>query len=497
VNKFRWQALSVALVFSFGLGIISCRKINEATELGGGLIPAVDNINTFDTILEVQTDNRLWMDSTRIYSNDEVALGRISNDPEFGKTHANLYFNIGPRSYQSNPFINRDSIVGIDSAVLTLSMAAIYGDSSSPQTVRVFEVDANSGFRDSVYYTTSAPDFATNGLELGSRTFMPRELRDSVRFIRGRDTSRTFNTLRIRLNTTSGLIPRLTTYTVDNAYRDYPSFYTAVRGLAVKVDENNASNALTYFNLVDSARSKLVVYFRVRAENGRIDTTAANFYHGLFGAGFQTTTGAGVDVKPRGTQANIIRRTPEFNWFTYLNNGIANDDRLYVQADPGSQINITIPGLTGLSNRVVHRAELIVTKLPALEENRFPAPAQMYLARYTGVDTFLAVVDDSLTATLTNGAVSTQLFGGLLRNDNTYQFNLSRHVQNIVTFNRPNEPLRLFAPYNYTVRDARFIGGRRSFYLQPRIANGRVILAGGSHPDPNVRMRLRIVYSRI
>jgi hypothetical protein len=44
-------AASVTVLFS------ACRKINEATELGGGLIPPVDNITTFDTSITIQAFN--------------------------------------------------------------------------------------------------------------------------------------------------------------------------------------------------------------------------------------------------------------------------------------------------------------------------------------------------------------------------------------------------------------------------------------------------------
>lgn len=39
----------------------SCTKINEATELGDDLIPAVDNVNTFDTTLTVHLRFSLTM----------------------------------------------------------------------------------------------------------------------------------------------------------------------------------------------------------------------------------------------------------------------------------------------------------------------------------------------------------------------------------------------------------------------------------------------------
>jgi hypothetical protein len=71
-------------------------------------------------------------------------------------------------------------------------------------------------------------------------------------------------------------------------------------------------------------------------------------------------------------------------------------------------------------------------------------------------------------------------------------------VQGIVTRAEKNDTLRLWAPlttyeYNSVVRN---------YYSSPlpvnnRIAEGRVVLAGGTYPDPNSRLRLRIVYSNL
>src|SRR5690606_26329893 len=86
----------------------SCKKINEATDLGGGLIPPIDNINTFDTIITVEafndifpfTGNPLLDDSARTSRTDEQFLGVISNDPFFGRTDARMFFEMKPPYYK-------------------------------------------------------------------------------------------------------------------------------------------------------------------------------------------------------------------------------------------------------------------------------------------------------------------------------------------------------------------------------------------------------------
>ena len=59
--------------------------------------------------LTTEADNRNLLDTTKVYFNDELALGHI-NDPEFGSTHADAYFNISHPNYFFYPYYNRDSV---------------------------------------------------------------------------------------------------------------------------------------------------------------------------------------------------------------------------------------------------------------------------------------------------------------------------------------------------------------------------------------------------
>src|SRR5690348_18347323 len=102
--KHRYFALTLGVLLT---GLIfstsSCRKINEATELGGDLIPAVDNINTFDTTISVEATNGIFdllHDSLRLSRNEEHWLGKITNDPIFGATDARLFLELKPQFYK-------------------------------------------------------------------------------------------------------------------------------------------------------------------------------------------------------------------------------------------------------------------------------------------------------------------------------------------------------------------------------------------------------------
>ncbi|GAB4091803.1 DUF4270 family protein [Flaviaesturariibacter terrae] len=493
MKKLSWLLLPAVLFLTFSLGIQSCRKINEATELGGGLVPAVDNINTFETFLDVLTDNGRWNGNTTTSPADLVAIGAITNDPEFGNSKADAYFNFGPAFYGvgTYPYYNRDSVT-VDSVVLQLGYVTSYGDSMAPLSVQVRELSFPSNFKDSSVYTTQEAPFAVEPTVLGTQSFSIRNLDDSLTLIRKRDTTKVANVLRVRLNNLFG----------DNlvfdslAHHDYKSFYALHPGLAVLADAGTG-NGLAYFNLVDTSKTRLTVYFRVKRA-GTIDTTSYNYYHGIIGGGYQSTYTADTSTfKGRGATANLIQRTPGGNWLTYLNNLGTSEDKAYLQSEPGSAIFLRIPGLDTMTNKVVHRAELIATVLPSVNDNIFAAPPSLFLGRRSG-DSVLQIRDDSLSASLSNfGAVNSSVFGGDLKADKKYRFNVTLHVQQILAHGAANDELKLFAPFKLRVADARFGKAGRTFFRLPRVAYGRAVLGGGTYADPNARMRLRIVYSKL
>lgn len=472
----------------FFLFLYACTRI-DTTELGSELIPAVDNVNTFDTVLEVQSDNLLMTDTARAFSNDDMAVGYISDDPEFGKTVAELYFNIAAAAGSIYPFVFKDSVKGIDSVVLSLDYRGSYGDTVAPQTFRVYEIGSATNFKDSTYYLKNAP-FRPLGAEVGSKTVALKDLDDTLTLSRAPDTPKIVNLMRIKLNNSLGqkLVDiDSTVYKTNDA-----AFRNVFRGLAVLPDTNNSGNGLAYFNLADGARTKLIVYYRV-GRPGKIDTTFTTFIHDTIG------------------QANLIRRKPAGNYNAFLNNGNPSDDQLYIQTTPGSYASLRIPGLSTLNNRVIHRAELRVTRLETPSDSKFRQPSLLLLdAETLDKDSAYTIQNDFLLSPVSNTinrfVGNFDVFGGQLRSDKTYRFMLTRYVQGIVTRKEPNQTLRLYAPYEpspYFVPPGRFADylpsslGILSFGVVDQVARGRIVLWGGSAPDPSKKLQLYIIYSKI
>ena len=470
--------LMFALVLSF-----SCKKIDTSL-VGDVLIPAADNVTTFDTVLEVITDNQLLLDSSRLIRTDLHPLGVIQNDPEFGKTKADLYFSLTPDNYGIHPFPKHDSTLVFDSVVLALTYNTIYGDTTSVEKFNVYELDISSDFKNDYYgYKIDTSDFAYSNLLLGSKVVDFTTLNDSVYDRRKTDTIRTKNQLRIKLNTF--LANRFNNYDTTNAYRNDSSFRTYFKGLAIKVDEGASPKmgGLSYFDLQNDS-TKLLFYYRVMSGASVTDTVVASFSFGAYNY----------------ANASLIRRTPGGNYRTYLNNATPNDDKLYIQSSPGSFAKISIPGLSKLSNRIIHRAELSFDILPSIQDNFYTKPDKLFLdahdtanSRFIGIPYDFTYQDDFTSA-----------MGGYPSNDK-YLFNLTRYVQGVVTRKEKDYSLRLSAPFKTNVTELSAAGSmtpyppeaKTGFSINTKVAAGRVVLSGGSYAVPAKKARLRIVYSKI
>lgn len=455
-----------------------CTKI-DTTNLGSGLIPAVDNVNTFDTIISVVANN---IDSLPfgkgcaiIYPTDDHALGYISNDPYFGTTKATIYTELKPATFPF-AFAATPTERTLDSIVLVLSYTKVYGDTAKQQKVEVYEI-AN-GFNPDSSSCSTYPVVA--GI-LGSVTYTPQRLSDSVKAFR--DTSN--NQLRIKLNNTFGqsLLAR-DTIKSDSAFKDY------FKGFAIVPD--NSGNALTYYS-VANPKTKLAVYYKYKRANLADTAVVTNF-----------------NLYPGDHSANNIVRNrsgAEINNFSNANSNPAGDNFVYIQTSPGSFAELSIPVLSGLTNRIVHRAELILEQAFSTStlDNFLTPPAFLFLdlkdsakGAYHPLPCDFSTIQGQPDITTYGGfkTIAKDPLGNIIAR---YSFNISRYIQKVITNRRTNSTLRLRAP-EYVTTVAGYVDVCNLpipplLFPLNNVAFGRVKLVGGSNAIN--RIRLRIVYSRL
>ena len=489
--KHKHPALTLGvLITSTLILLISCKKINESTSLGGDLIPAVDNITTFDTTLEVTFNDTfsLLTDSTRYNNSYTHFLGQINNDPFFGKTDARLFLELKPSTYKYT-FSNKPDSLHIDSVVLVLDYVETFGDTVTSQTINVYEIDKAVDFRYDSSYKIRENNFAKAGL-LGSRTFQPLVLNDSVKAYK--DT--TANQLRIRLDDSFG--QRLLNYDTsasNGAYITDSAFRSKFKGFAL---ESVSGNAIMGFNLA-GANTKLAIYYK--DDNGdspveKWDTTVAYFK---------------FSENQLSASASYIKRDYAGTALAASVGGTTPDNLIYIQSTPGSFATIKIPGLAGLNNRLVHRAELIMDQVHDDKDTLFP-PTNLYIDAYDpSVSTYRIIPYDvsfgqTGTPNLASfGAIPVNTKDALGNSINSWRFNITRYVQHVVNDTEPAYDLRLSEPLYVRELYRPGVLNSTSTTIEVRVniaaGKGRVRLAGNTGIGDNnpQRMRLRIVYSKI
>lgn len=474
-SQYKIAVTGILISFFFVLG---CTKI-DTTKLGQDLIPTVDNINTFDTTLNViatNFDDPNTCDS--IVASDLHALGIISNDPLFGKTSANIYLELKPSSFPFTfPDHDTDSLF-LDSAVLVLQYSHSFGDTNILQKAQVFQL-ADNFIYDTVFTTCNV--FNYTNILLGEKSYYPKDLKDSLHAFRENAN----NQLRIPISNSliQTFINNPANLVSDSAFR---SFF---KGFAIVSDQATGGQALNYFDLT-STNTRLSIYTRSSKANVK-DSSIIDF---------PLTVNSG--------QANSITRERGNSEITnHLSHPADGDSLIYIQTSPGSYALLRIPGLSGLSNRVINRAELVIQQDYSVSslDNIFQAPINLYLdTKDTTTGKYKPVpCDFSQTELTTNfghlGGTAkkvTDASGNLV---NRYTFNISRYVQSIVTQGKSNSILRLSAPY-YVVVPTAYIDdcnqGIPAFrFPKNNIAQGRVRLNGTNETPTSIK--LRIVYSTL
>lgn len=478
------------ILFCFSLLFIvsSCKKLNEASEIGGNVIPGADGVTTFDTTLTgLQTYNHIYeadKDSVNVGLVNDQILGNISNDPLFGKTNAKMFLQLKPDVYPwSFSGINNKDSLYLDSVVLVLGWNGSYGDTMGSQKVNVKEIDPLSDFRVDSIYTIRDPGPPTTTF-LGTRTFSPVNLKDSVKAFQDTTTGQ----LRIRLDNSFGR--RLLDYDATNAYATDSAFNTYFKGFAIEADQS-VGNALMAFGIYNNPNTKLAIYYRF-TKGGQVDTTVSYFL-----------------VKPGASANHNYVNRFDFAGTPLLaaSNTAGEDDLVYIINTPGSYATIKIPTLRDLSNRIIHRAELIVEQVYSFSDNTFTQPYGLMLDVYDstlGDYKFIPYdfnPDQNGSPNPSFGLYGQYTVDGVGNRIKIWKFDLTRYVQNILTKQEPLHDFRLFTTQTAYGRIKNVVANNSGPYIfakvnvNPKFVFGRVRLGGGNHPAQ--KMRLRLVYSKI
>lgn len=487
--------LFTILVFS-AIFITACTKI-VSTDIGGDLIPPIDGVNTKEMYMDVVSKN--WKDTiVKIGFTIPNVLGYV-DDPLFGKTSASINIELKPEAYPFYFPVRSDSIT-VDSVVLVLGYNGAWGDTITHLGLRVFELKNDRP--DSDYLRTDTTYASNYFLERGNE-LTENYLPSSIDITKLNDSIYTFNEaatnqLRIRLNKSygSGLVSNFDT-TSTGAFHSDSLFERFFKGYQI-APQTNMGNALLRINLQDT-NTKLAIYYNYQRRDsaGKRDTAVKYFRASTYTSGssnYIVHDRSGTDIP------------------TFLASTNSADSLLFLDANPGIYSRITTDNLDTISNKIIHRAELIIEQVPddqhPLADGYF-TPPNLFLTPYStdSMRRFALPYDASfLNGSFANpvsfGCVPTkQIDPATQQTFYVYKFDMSRYVQGIITRHEKIYPLILYAPSNDYVLPTEtspyyayaYTGSSTGPLNAP--AMGRVRVGGSSNTKH--RMRIHIVYSDV
>ncbi len=246
----RLQLFAALLLFIF-LGS-ACE--NDPDEIGVGIQPDTDRLSIFTTDTFTINSYSVFVDSVRTDETSRTMLGSYF-DPVFGVSTSSLALQL----HLSSTSVELGDSPVLDSMVMTLDYASValqgneqmyaYGDTTTPQTFRIYELDEDI-YLDSVYYSNY--EVARKSEEIGSINFEPRPT-DSVMV----DTSKLEAFLRIKME--DSFVQKFRDAS-ENDFASLDDFLDFLKGIYIQPDDVSTGGAILFFNL-GSVNSRLTLYY--------------------------------------------------------------------------------------------------------------------------------------------------------------------------------------------------------------------------------------------
>jgi len=401
----------ITLFFVVSIFWFACEK---PSEIGLEIQPPGDKLNVVycDTI----TLNTYSVLEDPILTNSTAynLLGSYY-DPIFGKNSASFYSQM--RISSNAPTFGSNPVC--DSLVLSLRYANYYGDTLTPQTVRVYRV-AEDFYKDSSYYSNK--ELQITGELLGSKTFYPHPI-DSIVV----DSEKYPAHLRIPLDKSLGNI--FLGLAGSSVLSDNTNFLDYFKGLYVTTTpvNGNGEGCIMAFNLLSSL-SNVALYYK----NDDNDTTSMKFYFVFneYSARFNHYN-----------HSNYLYADPYLRSEIY-GDTTKGDSLLYLQGTAGLKVKIKYPYLNNLTNAgkiAINNAEMIIpVEENGLNTDKYNPPSKLIL---------LEEKDGSIRYLLDQ---SNSYFGGTYDTTNLqYKFNISQHIQQVIDGVKENLGLSLMVYPTY------------------------------------------------
>lgn len=416
----------IHLALMMGILVLACSACRKSPNtIGDNLLDDNNYIGVFRTdTTEIVCYS--YIDDSIGTKNVSYALLGSTLDPVFGLTQAGFYtqFRLSTvgHSFGESPMI--------DSVVLQLCISNHYGDTTTMQTIRAYEItDTLSSTQN--YYSNSEVAHGTTDLA-NNYQFFPRP--HSGNIIVGTDTIKR-PVLRIPLSQALGN----SLISLDSTYYNSPDLFKQhFRGLYVTCDAVSQNGAITSLTLTNNSLTSLQLYYHNAATPDK--PMRYDFYV------------TSSDVYFNHFDHDYSLGSPEFRQQVVDGDITLGSNTLYAQTMGGVRTKIIFPNLEHwadtLENRhiLINEAKLILTSNASVDDSSFLKSPQSLILVGQNEDGTSYVLPDYLEGSAYYGGTYTAA-------TRTAFFRISEYMQSIIMKEKPNNGISFGingASYNAT-----------------------------------------------
>ena len=399
--------VAAALVLAFS----SCKKMPHT--IGNDLIDDNNYINVFFTDT-AQVTCHSFLDTIGTKKVRYALLGGI-NDPVFGLTEAGFYtqfrFSSAGQNFGSAPVL--------DSVVLQLSLARVYGDTTAWQTVHVYQLTDSISSSDPYYSYSTVPCDLTD-LANG---FSFRPSLKSSNLIMGGDTI-THPVIRIPLSHEFG---QFLLQIDSSAYTNPDLFKNYFKGLCVTCDAVSQNGSVSSIELTNNTLTMLQLYYHDAA----MPQNALRYHY------YVTSD----DNFFNHFDHDYTQGSPELAQQLLQGQTQLGQQKTYLQSMGGVRTRISFPNLPHWADTLkqghilINEAKLILPAPPDIDTTCFTAPNKLVLIGFNA---------DNTTYILPDNFEGDSYFGGSYNaHSKTVTFRISEYAGRIVLNKTENHGLSL------------------------------------------------------
>ncbi len=444
--KSKYKILFIIIINIIIVFTISCNK--EPDEIGLNLQAPNDKLNVKYNDTTTMVSYSKLEDSIKTNETSLSLLGSYF-DPVFGKCTASIYTQL----HLSKSDVDFGENPQLDSLVLTLVYEGYYGDTTTLQTLKVYEITEDM-YRDTSYYSNQNLAF-DQANEITNFVFTPKP-NDSVMI----DSVKYAPELRINLSSINPDFGNKILNAAKTDLSDNDNFVKFIKGLYITTEPVNikGEGAILYFNLVSSS-SKMTIYY----SNKDNDSLKLDFVINNYCARYTNFNHYGY------TDADQYFKEQVINGDTGLGN-----NNLYLQSMAGVKTKIMFPFIKNWFNSekiAINKAQLVIN-INKTDLSQYEAPLVLALVKLD---------KDGKYENLADKYEGDEYFGGTCDSiNNEYRFRITRYIQKLL---KGEEDYGLYL----------IVSGRS-------IKANRAVLIGPS-PNPPIqfsdRSKLELIYTEL